>query len=259
MAKIFMVKRNGVLVGEFNGAQVKSLALSGKILPTDLIRESGSEKWVVANDAANVEFAVQRDEAAFESEVADGGVAGHRKSIDPTSSVTPAPMRRDSTAGDSSAARTSWLGVLGGLAAALTLVVIGFGLGAFVGNTSRGWYDYGNGMVNLDLVRGISGSCQISWKTVKFDQKSQQDAVTDFGSEVFNLNANSLIAVQAFISNLPADAKLIGEANVKFDNFTLTLLPLPETTEPALIFAKVREWQSDYVGIKLRATGNAGI
>ncbi|MDB4632954.1 hypothetical protein OAG01_00755 [bacterium] len=259
MAKVFMVKRNGILVGEFSGAQVKSLALSGKILPSDLIRESGSEKWVVASEAANLEFAAQEDEASIQIDMADESVVGRRDSHESSPASRSRAVLGEPAAIHAGAPRRSWLGTAGGLAAAVIFVVTGFGLGSFFGNTSRGWYDYGNGMVNLDLVRGISGSCLISWKTTRIDQKTQQETVTDSGNKAFNLNANSRIEVQAFIANLPAGAKLTGGAMVRFDDFTLTLLPMPETTVPAEILAQVEEWQADYVEIQLRAIGKSEI
>ncbi len=260
MAKAFMVKRDGVLIGEFNGAQVKSLALSGKILPTDLIRESGSERWVVASDAANLEFAGQRGEGSIESDGMDESLIGNRHSPGSDPASAPAEVLRDSPVGDSGSKMGAWLGrMMARLAAVVALVAIGVGFGALVGSSSRGWYDYGNGMVNLDRVQGISGTCFISWKITKFDRIAQKETVTDEGMEFFTLNFNTRIRVQAFIANLPVGAKLTAQAYVMFDDFKLTLQPLPENADSALILARVEEWQADYAEIQARASGQSGI
>ena len=56
MALKFYIQVKGKVSGPLSGSDLMSLAQSGKLLPTDMVRQDGSDKWVQANRIRNLAF-----------------------------------------------------------------------------------------------------------------------------------------------------------------------------------------------------------
>ena len=56
MALKFYIQIKGKVSGPLSGSDLMSLAQSGKLLPTDMVRQDGSDKWVQANRIRNLAF-----------------------------------------------------------------------------------------------------------------------------------------------------------------------------------------------------------
>ena len=67
MALKFYIQVKGKVSGPLSGSELMSLAQLGKLLPTDMVRQDGSDKWVQANRIRNLEFCKPQEE--FEEEI----------------------------------------------------------------------------------------------------------------------------------------------------------------------------------------------
>ena len=56
MALKFYIQVKGKVSSPLSGSDLMSLAQSGKLLPTDMVRQDGSDKWVQANRIRNLAF-----------------------------------------------------------------------------------------------------------------------------------------------------------------------------------------------------------
>ena len=56
MALKFYIQVKGKVSGPLSGSELMSLAQLGKLLPTDMVRQDGSDKWVQANRIRNTAF-----------------------------------------------------------------------------------------------------------------------------------------------------------------------------------------------------------
>jgi hypothetical protein len=56
MALKFYIQIKGKVSGPLSGSELMSLAQLGKLLPTDMVRQDGSDKWVQANRIRNLAF-----------------------------------------------------------------------------------------------------------------------------------------------------------------------------------------------------------
>ena len=56
MALKFYIQVKGKVSGPLSGSELMSLAQLGKLLPTDMVRQDGSDKWVQANRIRNLAF-----------------------------------------------------------------------------------------------------------------------------------------------------------------------------------------------------------
>ena len=56
MALKFYIQIKGKVSGPLSGSDLMSLAQSGKLLPTDMVRQDGSDKWVQSNRIRNLAF-----------------------------------------------------------------------------------------------------------------------------------------------------------------------------------------------------------
>lgn len=68
MALKFYIQVKGKVSGPLSGSELMSLAQLGKLLPTDMVRQDGSDKWVQANRIRNLEFGTPQDEPEEEIE-----------------------------------------------------------------------------------------------------------------------------------------------------------------------------------------------
>ena len=68
MALKFYIQVKGKVSGPLIGSELKSLAQSGKLLPTDMVRQDGSDKWVQANRIRNLDFGASQEEPVEEIE-----------------------------------------------------------------------------------------------------------------------------------------------------------------------------------------------
>lgn len=68
MALKFYIQVKGKVSGPLIGSELMSLAQLGKLLPTDMVRQDGSDKWVQANRIRNLEFGTPQDEPVEEIE-----------------------------------------------------------------------------------------------------------------------------------------------------------------------------------------------
>jgi len=68
MALKFYIKVKGKVSGPLIGSELMSLAQSGKLLPTDMVRQDGSDKWVQANRIRNLDFGTPQEEPEEEIE-----------------------------------------------------------------------------------------------------------------------------------------------------------------------------------------------
>jgi len=66
MALKFYIQVKGKVSGPLSGSELMSLAQLGKLLPTDMVRQDGSDKWVQANRIRNLEFGTPQDEPGEE-------------------------------------------------------------------------------------------------------------------------------------------------------------------------------------------------
>lgn len=62
MALKFYIQVKGKVSGPLSGSDLMSLAQSGKLLPTDMVRQDGSDKWVQANRIRNLDFGTPQDQ-----------------------------------------------------------------------------------------------------------------------------------------------------------------------------------------------------
>lgn len=68
MALKFYIQIKGKVSGPLSGSDLMSLAQSGKLLPTDMVRQDGSDKWVQANRIRNLDFGASQEEPVEEIE-----------------------------------------------------------------------------------------------------------------------------------------------------------------------------------------------
>ena len=68
MALKFYIQIKGKVSGPLSGSELMSLAQSGKLLPTDMVRQDGSDKWVQANRIRNLDFGASQEEPVEEIE-----------------------------------------------------------------------------------------------------------------------------------------------------------------------------------------------
>ena len=68
MALKFYIQVKGKVSGPLSGSELMSLAQIGKLLPTDMVRQDGSDKWVQANRIRNLEFGTPQEELEEEIE-----------------------------------------------------------------------------------------------------------------------------------------------------------------------------------------------
>lgn len=68
MALKFYIQVKGKVSGPLSGSELMSLAQSGKLLPTDMVRQDGSDKWVQANRIRNLDFGTPQDQPEEEVE-----------------------------------------------------------------------------------------------------------------------------------------------------------------------------------------------
>ena len=61
MALKFYIQVKGKVSGPLSGTELMSLAQSGELLPTDMVRQDGSDKWVQANRIRNLDFGTPQD------------------------------------------------------------------------------------------------------------------------------------------------------------------------------------------------------
>ena len=62
MALKFYIQVKGKVSGPLSGSELMSLAQLGKLLPTDMVRQDGSDKWVQANRIRNLDFGTPQEE-----------------------------------------------------------------------------------------------------------------------------------------------------------------------------------------------------
>jgi len=62
MALKFYIQVKGKVSGPLSGSELMSLAQLGKLLPTDMVRQDGSDKWVQANRIRNLDFGTPKEE-----------------------------------------------------------------------------------------------------------------------------------------------------------------------------------------------------
>ena len=68
MALKFYIQVKGKVSGPLSGSELMSLAQMGKLLPTDMVRQDGSDKWVQANRIRNLDFGTTQEEPEEEIE-----------------------------------------------------------------------------------------------------------------------------------------------------------------------------------------------
>lgn len=68
MALKFYIQVKGKVSGPLSGNELMSLAQLGKLLPTDMVRQDGSDKWVQANRIRNLDFGTPKEEPEEEIE-----------------------------------------------------------------------------------------------------------------------------------------------------------------------------------------------
>ena len=68
MALKFYIQVKGKVSGPLSGSELMSLAQLGKLLPTDMVRQDGSDKWVQANRIRNLDFGTPKEEPEEEIE-----------------------------------------------------------------------------------------------------------------------------------------------------------------------------------------------
>ncbi len=68
MALKFYIQVKGKVSGPLIGSELMSLAQLGKLLPTDMVRQDGSDKWVQANRIRNLDFGTPQEEPEEEIE-----------------------------------------------------------------------------------------------------------------------------------------------------------------------------------------------
>ena len=68
MALKFYIQVKGKVSGPLSGSELMSLAQLGKLLPTDMVRQDGSDKWVQANRIRNLDFGTPQDQPEEEIE-----------------------------------------------------------------------------------------------------------------------------------------------------------------------------------------------
>jgi hypothetical protein len=81
MALKFYIQVKGKVSGPLSGSDLMSLAQSGKLLPTDMVRQDGSDKWVQANRIRNLDFGTPQEEPEEEE-------------IEEVLEIDPAPIKR---------------------------------------------------------------------------------------------------------------------------------------------------------------------
>jgi GYF domain 2 len=68
MALKFYIQVKGKVSGPLSGSELMSLAQLGKLLPTDMVRQDGSDKWVLASRIKELEFGSPQEESEVEIE-----------------------------------------------------------------------------------------------------------------------------------------------------------------------------------------------
>ena len=66
MALKFYIQVKGKVSGPLSGSELMSLAQLGKLLPTDLVRQDGVDKWVQAAKIRNLDFGTPQEEEVIE-------------------------------------------------------------------------------------------------------------------------------------------------------------------------------------------------
>ena len=66
--KFFFIQVKGKVSGPLSGSELTSLAHLGKLSPTDLVRQEGSDRWVQANRIRNLAFGSPQEEVGDEIE-----------------------------------------------------------------------------------------------------------------------------------------------------------------------------------------------
>lgn len=64
----YYIQVNGKVSGPLGGRELMSLAQLGKLLPTDMVRQDGSDKWIQANRIRNLDFGTPQEEPEKEIE-----------------------------------------------------------------------------------------------------------------------------------------------------------------------------------------------
>ena len=82
MALKFYIQVKGKVSGPLSGSELMSLAQSGKLLPTDMVRQDGSDKWVLASRIKELEFGSPQEES--EGEIEEEVLVVDPKPIPPT-------------------------------------------------------------------------------------------------------------------------------------------------------------------------------
>ena len=130
------------------------------------------------------------------------------------------------------------------------IAVVAIGLSALIlGGCSDGssassghWYDFGNGMINLDNVHHISGEAYFS---ILGERK--RFSLTEVGAQnaVAALKAASEVASQLNVNAL-----------IRFDNFELGLQTVTvDTSSEAEILGAFHSWMSNLEEVKKLASG----
>ena len=68
MKKKYYIQANGKVNGPLSGKDLMSLARLGKLLPTHMVRQDGSDKWIQANRIKELDFATPEEEPGEETE-----------------------------------------------------------------------------------------------------------------------------------------------------------------------------------------------
>ena len=244
----YLVKRDGVLIGEFDATEMKELAPEGKILPSDLIQKVGSSKWVSADSVSGLSFSSPEDAASppsFETEADPPKVGrlGRRRRMDPStrSQISEGPAMAEFPR----PRQRTWPKVI----ALLIGCGIGFGVAVGIGMTGAGWYDYGNGLVNLDRVTRISGNWSLTWSQTMVDDDGEETELQR-ESESGSLNATTATDVRRFVASAPVGAKFSGNSIVRFDLFQLTLSDFKDRATPEAVIEEANLWLLYYAEIK---------
>ena len=110
------------------------------------------------------------------------------------------------------------------------------------------WYDFGNGLVNLDRVTRISGNWSLAWSHTVVDDDGESKL--QVGSKSGSINATTTTDVRRFVASAPVGAKFSGNSIVEFDLFNLTLSDFKDKATPEAVIEEANLWLRYYAEIK---------
>lgn len=84
------------------------------------------------------------------------------------------------------------------------------------------WYDYGNGVVNLSMVKNIRSKMLLTSNGATLDYYVVESKAKDVLFEG-PINDDNIKELKDKVSNFSFDEELTGSASINFDDFTLTL------------------------------------